>query len=99
MSEKRGCKICHFSKIKVCKKGKGGKRKNESAKNNKAKEIKSKKIRCANKIHRKQKILFFLISCYIRDFTASQNLVMQLLTNKIQRHIPMRYIAGTTKNK
>ena len=39
MSEKRGCKICHCSKIKVCKRGKGGKRKNESAKNNKAKEI------------------------------------------------------------
>jgi len=43
MNEKRGCKICHCSKIKVCKRGKGGKRKNESAKNNKAKEIESKK--------------------------------------------------------
>ena len=40
MSEKRGCKICHCSKIKVCKRGKRG---NESARNNKAKEIENKK--------------------------------------------------------
>ena len=56
MSEKRECKICHCSKIKVCKRGKRG---NESAKNNKAKEIESKKtITCANKKYRKQKKIF-----------------------------------------
>ena len=40
MSEKRGCKMCHCSKIKVCKRGK---RENESEKNNNVKEIESKK--------------------------------------------------------
>ena len=43
MSEKRGCKMCHCSKIKVCKRGKRGKRENESEKNNNVKEIESKK--------------------------------------------------------
>ena len=53
MSEKRGCKICHCSKIKVCTRSKRG---NESARNNKAKEIENKNNNvCKQKISKKNK--------------------------------------------